>query len=479
MHLLFKRIYLVVGVENTSMLFNQRTSGLTTRKINYAFIKALLGPPPEEDILWKDDDTGRFKTPAPGTEHKQRMWVHWHNSAHQFMNTHRGASDLAKWYYKRFQARMDTIFSEEETCGKFALEMGILKFVQTHVTETAAEAFGGEEFLKKCPEYLQVMRECEAVSTQLVFGPPKWLNPGPWKIRQKWFDVNETFMNEALPRWKKKRQELTEKGQASNKWEWDPILGCPYSVALVEWSVNANHSPQTSARLFGAGVMAQNGNTIPAIAWAMMLMLTCPDAVWLQQEIRKEAEATIRPNIKDGATPEIDIKKLCNMPVSQAVYAETLRLKSAFNITRDATRDVEFGGVKVEKGSWIQAPQLLAHLDPIWEEAGHPPTEFWPFRFLTIAQDEITGEKKQQFEMKGERGSYWFPFSGGFTMCPGRGFAKQEMILTVAMMVMMFEFEVVGWETLDGKPSSQPAGNKLNLFTFAPDRELKVKVRRR
>jgi len=75
---------------------------------------------------------------------------------------------------------------------------------------------------------------------------------------------------------------------------------------------------------------------------------------------------------------------------------------------------------------------------------------------------------------------------GGISMCPGRHFAKQEILATLAIMVTTFDMEMVEWVqvTLDGKSKSsdRPARDNLKYCGAAalpPDRDMRVRWRRR
>ncbi len=72
---------------------------------------------------------------------------------------------------------------------------------------------------------------------------------------------------------------------------------------------------------------------------------------------------------------------------------------------------------------------------------------------------------------------------GGLSMCPGRHFAKQEIILTLAMLVSRFDVEFVEWTTLNGKATSdRPAkddGRYCGAAGMPPDRDMKIRWRRR
>jgi hypothetical protein len=65
-------------------------------------------------------------------------------------------------------------------------------------------------------------------------------------------------------------------------------------------------------------------------------------------------------------------------------------------------------------------------------------------------------------------------------MCPGRHFAKQEILLAVAIMVTKFDIEFVGWRNLDGTKSDRPAEDDKRYAGFiamSPDREMEIRLR--
>lgn len=67
-------------------------------------------------------------------------------------------------------------------------------------------------------------------------------------------------------------------------------------------------------------------------------------------------------------------------------------------------------------------------------------------------------------------------------MCPGRHFAKQEIMLTIAVLASKFDWEFVEWVKMDGTPSSRPPQNNPHYVGAAgvpPDVDMKVRLRRR
>lgn len=67
-------------------------------------------------------------------------------------------------------------------------------------------------------------------------------------------------------------------------------------------------------------------------------------------------------------------------------------------------------------------------------------------------------------------------------ICPGRHFAKQEIMLTVAMIAARFDIEFVAWEKHGGGISDRPPQHDLGYMGAAgvpPDRDMRVRWKRR
>ena len=67
-------------------------------------------------------------------------------------------------------------------------------------------------------------------------------------------------------------------------------------------------------------------------------------------------------------------------------------------------------------------------------------------------------------------------------MCPGRHFAKQEIMLAIAVLVTKFDIEFVEWLDFTGQVSERPAQDDSKFAGFiamSPDREMRIRWRRR
>lgn len=66
-------------------------------------------------------------------------------------------------------------------------------------------------------------------------------------------------------------------------------------------------------------------------------------------------------------------------------------------------------------------------------------------------------------------------------MCPGRHFAKQEILLAIAIIVNKFDIEFIEWTKPDGTVSEKEAQDDRRFAGFiamAPDRDMKIRWKR-
>jgi cytochrome P450 len=219
----------------------------------------------------------------------------------------------------------------------------------------------------------------------------------------------------------------------------------------------------------------------------------------LFQQVRDAAmtACTIDPTTGEK---RLDVKKLGEIPLFQSIYAETLRMHVSINVTREVTEDMKLDGYALKKGYLVQTPSYIAHFDKsIWKDENHPAEEFWAERHI-IYTDKIDSEgvptRVASFSMDGRTGGY-FPYGmanlnlsdiqliyfigGGISMCPGRHFAKQEMITAAALLIINFDIELLEYVNSDGSKSDRPPKDDPSYCGTAampPDRDLKIRWKR-
>lgn len=271
-----------------------------------------------------------------------------------------------------------------------------------------------------------------------------------------------------------------------------------------------------------------NANSIPASAWMLLEILGSPP---LESRVRTElAAALVSPNIlstnpsataNDANTiPIYDVPKLCASPLLQSLYAETLRLRVAIIGTRLVTSPtLSLSSWHFQRGDVLAYASPLSALDAtVWNtgsgsssegEPPHPLTAFWADRFLVYPNDRDSGpllrhgngrvkktrvgqgatsqdingqrddsKKKEeersqpQFSLEGLAAS-WIPYGGGLRLCPGRHFAKQEMLVSTAVWLGAYEIELV--------PGQKFVVDKdyFGFGTMPPKGKIAARIRRR
>jgi len=208
-------------------------------------------------------------------------------------------------------------------------------------------------------------------------------------------------------------------------------------------------------------------------AWALYNTFRDPA---LLAAVRAEVDAcTVQPPTAENPHKlDLDMDALLRQPVLQAVYAETLRLRMHFYIIRmpdphstgslhgeDGGRpdnDIAFPHgwtIPRTRQTHIITSTTVAHRDAdAWDSASEKPLdEFWAGRFLRRRRpgsDNLTASESEaeaeEFTHDGHRDGAWIPYGGGPRICPGRHFAKRQVLLTVGLMVGMFDAEMVGDE---------------------------------
>jgi cytochrome P450 len=164
--------------------------------------------------------------------------------------------------------------------------------------------------------------------------------------------------------------------------------------------------------------------------------------------VRREVDSCMLEN-SDGQV-QFDMDRLLHLPLLQAVYAETLRLRMHFYIVRMPDKTgMNINNWLIPRRKIIVTSTTAAHLDPkAWRsefDDEHPIDTFWPGRFLKTEKNGFENSKiktnTSAFSTREFDGS-WIPYGGGPRQCPGRHFAKRQILLTTALIVALFNCEI-------------------------------------
>uniref|UniRef100_A0A0D9XWB6 RING-type E3 ubiquitin transferase n=1 Tax=Leersia perrieri TaxID=77586 RepID=A0A0D9XWB6_9ORYZ len=159
-------------------------------------------------------------------------------------------------------------------------------------------------------------------------------------------------------------------------------------------------------------------STAVTAIWCLMLLATHPE--W-QERARAEAMEVCR-----GRTP-LDIDALRRLKIVRMVIQETLRLyPPASLMMREALSDVKLGNIDVPRGTIVQVPRLLLHLDKnAW---GADADEFRPERFANGVAAACGAAHM------------YVPFGHGPRTCVGQNLAMAELKVVLVRLLTNFAF---------------------------------------
>lgn len=197
---------------------------------------------------------------------------------------------------------------------------------------------------------------------------------------------------------------------------------------------------------------ASQGNTIPAMFWAMYYILRHPEAM---EALRDEIDSFLQSTGQKkgpGISVHFTREQLDSLVCLESTILEVLRLCSHSTIFREVQEDTDFssasGSYSLRKGDFVAIFPAVIHKDP---EVFESPEEF---RFDRFLED---GKKKTTFFKGGKKLKiYLIPFGLGTSKCPGRYFAMAEMKLLLIMLLTYFDLELI-----DRKPVSL---NRSRMF---------------
>ncbi|KAM7196610.1 Cytochrome P450 [Rhypophila sp. PSN 637] len=429
---------------------------------------------PADCAKFRNDKSGRLKAPAPDTPPDdaggKRYWREMHEIYNEYLSTNHYANALAAKFYEVFETRLRSGMPVGEW-----KEVRLWEFMQKDMFESAMTTLYGPRILELNQDFGKWYWLYDEYALLMAYGVPRVFARTAYKVKDEYYARTKKYV---------------EAGWNNFDWEgedreadWEEEFGSRFSRELIKWmKVDAGFHEKSIAGMVGTIAFGLNSNTIPAATWMLIHIIRDPS---LLAAIREEVTQALVIDHVTGYC-SIDRLKLVSLPLLNSVYIEVLRLHVSFTLMREVTnpKGVHLNGHKIPKGAFMQGMTDLAHFDETaWAMEGHPASEFWAARHLVYK--EVTteaGEHKRVAEvsMEGRNGSY-FPYGGGSGICPGRHFAKQEILLAVASIVTRFDIEFVEWTRMDGTNSDREARDDPKACGAGcrpPDRDMKVRWKR-
>lgn len=188
-----------------------------------------------------------------------------------------------------------------------------------------------------------------------------------------------------------------------------------------------------------------NANAVRAVFWYVFEALKDPD---LKDRLHSELkECRVAGSSDTTGSDLFDLSKFSTKPLLQSTYAELLRMLVQTTMTRtNENGNFDLGpDYTVRKNDTMTIfSSITARNSAAWHTArpealARPLDEFWPERFLVRKGKD---SPQATFSMEG-LAECWMPYGGGQRMCPGRHFAKLEIIGTLGVLLENFEMELM------------------------------------
>ena len=221
---------------------------------------------------------------------------------------------------------------------------------------------------------------------------------------------------------------------------------------------------------------------------------------------RTKAEVETCRTSSEAVPTSFNAAKICNRPLLQSSYAETLRMYVAVYIIRKPEyEEAQILDYKIPKDKMIVISSAMAHMDKRNWNLGtmeeHPVEKFWADRFLRYGSNTVRPSLESRdtrppatigspttplpttdsnvdplepkFSLNGYSGA-WIPFGGGIHQCPGRHWVKLQMLLSFALITASFDIEL-----LPGPDKLKVDMAKYGLGALQPAEKAPFRIRRR
>ncbi|KAK7698161.1 hypothetical protein SLS64_012836 [Diaporthe eres] len=436
--ILTREFYVIRGPENIKALFKNSWACTSVPFVKFALGYA-FSLPAKALSLYDKDDSGGGRVPHPGSnvEARNRIDYRVYESMGRFLE---GRGLLPFWarFVGSITEQLHGLHDRIGTDTQYHADL--MKFVGDEATASILNALCGPYLLSLNPKFLQDFWDFDRNLQTYLQGIPWFLAPRAYAARKRVLDAVKIWQEHARAHFG---------GSAVGADGDDPFWGSSFFRERQEMFLEMDGYDHAAIASQDFGAIWAVRNSITAASWSIFEIYRDPE---LLASVRAEVDACALKR-EDGSI-HFDIDQLLRLPVLQAVYAETLRLRMHFYIIRmPDTVDMSIRDWIIPRQKVVVASTTVAHMDTEAWDTGlqneHPLDQFWIGRFLKCPPGSEKGEAKAQttaiapeFSTKGLEGS-WIPYGGGPRQCPGRHFAKRQILLTTALMVSLFDCEIL------------------------------------
>jgi len=188
----------------------------------------------KEDLAkFASDKTGRLPAPAEGAAHSgPRYWEGIHHVFAENLARSTATASLTARFYTFFQEKLEYYPLGEWTT------VNLFQFMRTDMAGAATKALSGERILQRNPDFLEAFWDYDSVITRLLYALPRWLDPKPWKIRERFHRMAIEWVREDFD---------TADWENLPDDDWHPVLGLCFIREYLNWGKNMGLSVESRA----------------------------------------------------------------------------------------------------------------------------------------------------------------------------------------------------------------------------------------
>ncbi|THZ14090.1 cytochrome P450 [Aureobasidium pullulans] len=406
----------ISGPKNVFSLFRQSRKFSAKASVVIA-IDRLFGTPKHlVPSFYDHDDTGYDGKPDSGSR-DVAPHLRIHHTVHVQVIKYLSGSGLKPMTNKLMENIAKTMLSSG--IGGVWLEMeDLFDFCKSKLLHASINSMFGEYLTALHPDFVDDYWKFDDCTTTLVKGFPSFMVPRSWAARRKCLD--------SLKHWKAYVEKLVDADGRTFYEGLDPHFGSQFIRQRHEGFNKMEPMNADSIASEDLAIMwAANSNAIPA-------------AYWFLYEIFRDPELLGRGTVDDPH------------PLNQ-FWAERFLLKTGSDHSGPLLQSYRKKHVDIPATT---RPELPVRVDSAMEDSA--------------VQPEV------KYSTNGLAGA-WVPYGGGQSLCPGRHYAKQEMLMTFAIMSTCFDIEILqepGEVTL-------PDLGYFGLGVLPPKNKTRCRIRRR
>ncbi|KAI0545637.1 cytochrome P450 [Xylaria curta] len=458
------RFFLITDPNLVKVIF-RNSKKMSNKSVTLFALQHLLKLPKTTVNFYWADDSGMGKIPRKNSVTSPENRINFlisHNIKRYLSSTHLTALN------GRYMAVLAQEMSSHGSTNEWITYPDLHAFIQQITIRASLEALIGSKIFEIYPNFVEDLMTFLSDVPKFFGLLPSLRIPRAYQARRR--------LLEGIKRWHCIALQNSNCDDVEpEKPEWEPYFGSKllrirqqYSLKLEDMTADARAAEDLGL------VFASTGNVVTSTFWFIFEALK-------DNNLRDQMINDVR-NCSSDRGDSIDIHTLTSQPLLQSAYAEVLRLYVAGAIGRVAEyQDIEIARYSIPKDSYLlMYTRSMAFNERMWAQAGResrkPLNEFDAERFLVgpdwtrpmptgvkvapTRANSVIAEQEGKRRLASERRfstdgllGLWIPYGGGDHMCPGRHFAKHEIMLTFALLFSEFDLELATTQAHDIRPN--------------------------